>query len=323
LPDDIQTDNIATGGGFLTNMLQLNYDYASCIRGSEKVSWKIDAVMPQDTKIDFGRPFLPEGLFAIEGIACLSPAQRLTLNQISGNSYLNLFAFVEEYITAMAVQHAQAELFGDHVAVRALVRFAEEEAKHQQLFWRYCTAFERDFGHKCHLLGAAAEVAGFILGKGPLAVTLITLHLEQMTQAHYTESVRGNQNLDPLFSELLRHHWMEEAQHARVDALELDKLLDAADPAQIATCFDEYVGLLDAFDGLLLAQSKLDLQTLGDALGQTFTDADTETIVHSQHMAYRNTFLVAGMTNKSFLETVKMISPAAADRITAKSAEFR
>jgi hypothetical protein len=144
-----------------------------------------------------------------------------------------------------------------------------------------------------------------------------------MTQAHYTESVRGNQNLDPLFCDLLRHHWMEESQHARLDALELDKLLDAADPAQIATCFDEYVGLLDAFDGLLLAQSKLDVQTLGDALGQTFTEADTETIVRSQHMAYRNTFLVAGMTNKSFLETVKMISPAAADRITAKSAEFR
>ncbi len=304
-------------------MLQLNYDYASCIRGSEKVSWRIDAVMPPDTKIDFSRPFLPEGLFAIEKITCLSPAQRLTLNHISGNSYLNLFAFVEEYITAMAVQHAQAELFGDHIAVRALVRFAEEESKHQQLFWRYCSTFERDFGHKCHLLGTAAEVAGVILGKSPLAVTLITLHLELMTQAHYTESVRGNQNLDPLFCDLLRHHWMEESQHARLDALELDKLLDNAGPEQIAICFDEYIGLLDAFDGLLLAQSKLDVQTLSDALGQTFSDADIQTIVSSQQRAYRNTFLVAGMTNKSFLETVNMISPAAADRITTKTAEFR
>ncbi len=304
-------------------MLQLNYDYASCIRGSEKVSWKIDTVMPPDTKIDFSRPFLPESLFAIETIGCLSPAQRLTLNQISGNSYLNLFAFVEEYITAMAVQHAQAELFGDHIAVRALVRFAEEESKHQQLFWRYCATFERDFGHKCHHLGAAAEVAGVILGKSPLAVTLITLHLELMTQAHYTESVRGNQNLDPLFCDLLRHHWMEEAQHARLDVLELDKLLDASEPEQIATCFDEYVGLLDAFDGLLAAQSKLDAQTLSESLGVTFSDADTETIVRSQHAAYRNTFLISGMSNKSFLETVKIISPPAADRITAKAVELR
>ncbi len=304
-------------------MLQLNYDYASCIRGSEKVAWKIDTVMPPDTKIDFSRPFLPEGLFEVEKLTCLTPAQRLTLNQISGNSYLNLFAFVEEYITAMAVQHAQAELFGDHVAVRALARFAEEEAKHQQLFWRYCSAFERDFGQKCHLLGAAAEVAGVILGKSPLAVTLITLHLELMTQAHYTESVRGNQNLDPLFCELLRHHWMEESQHARLDALELDKLLDTSGPDQIATCFDDYMGLIEAFDGLLLAQAKLDLQTLSEALKTTFSEADSEAIVKSQHSAYRNTFLISGMTNKSFVETVNMISPEAATRITNKAGELR
>ncbi|MBK9266953.1 MAG: diiron oxygenase [Polyangiaceae bacterium] len=304
-------------------MLQLNYDYASCIRSSEKVAWKLDAVMPPETKIDFSRPFLPEGLFSIERLTCLTPAQRLMLNQISGNSYLNLFAFVEEYITAMAVKHAQAELFGDHLAVRALVRFAEEEAKHQQLFWRYCSTFERDFGHKCHLLGAAAEVAGVILGKSTLAVTLVTLHLELMTQAHYTESVRGNQNLDPLFCDLLRHHWMEEAQHARIDALELDKLLDAVGPEQIATCFDEYIELLDAFDGLLLTQSQLDLQTLSEALGQTFSDADAKAIVASQHAAYRNTFLISGMTNKAFEEIVRTISPQAADRIKTKAEGFR
>lgn len=304
-------------------MLQLSYDYASCIRGSEKVAWKIDAVMPPDTKIDFSRPFMPEGLFSIRNLSCLTPAQQLTLNQISGNSYLNLFAFVEEYITAMAVQHAQAELFGDHVAVRALARFAEEEAKHQQLFWRYCSAFERDFGHKCHLLGAASEVAGVILGKSPLAVTLVTLHLELMTQAHYTESVRGEQNLDPLFCEVLRHHWMEEAQHARLDALELDKLLDNSSPDQITTCFKDYMDLIDAFDGLLMAQAKLDVQTLSTALGQTFSDADVEVIMQSQHRAYRNTFLISGMTNKSFIETVKLISTEAADRILAKAGELR
>lgn len=303
-------------------MLQLNYDYASCIRGSEKVTWKLDAVMPADTKIDFSRPFLPEGLFPIERISCLTPEQRLMLNQISGNAYLNLFAFVEEYITAMAVRHAQAELFGDHLAVRALARFAEEEAKHQQLFWRYCAAFERDFGRKCYLLDSAAAVAGVILSKSPLAVTLVTLHLELMTQAHYTESVRGSQNLDPLFCELLRHHWMEEAQHARLDALELDKLLDASGPEQIEECFNHYMDLIGAFDGLLLAQAKFDVQTLSEALGQTFSEADSQAIERSQHSAYRNTFLVSGMTNKSFLETVGLISTAAAERISARAAEL-
>lgn len=301
-------------------MLQLNYDYASCIRGSEKVAWKIDSVMPPETKIDFSRPFLPDGLFAVNGSLNLTPAQLLMLNQISGNSYLNLFAFVEEYITALALKHAQAELFGNRVAVRALARFAEEESKHQQLFWRYCSAFERDFGHKCHLLDTAEEVARTILGKSPLAVTLVTLHLELMTQTHYTETVRGNQNLDPLFCELLRHHWMEEAQHARLDALELDKLLDISSPEQIKICFDDYLDLIDAFDGLLLAQSKLDVQTFSEALGHAFSEVDKYAIIRSQYAVYRRLFLVSGMTNKSFVETVKMISTEAAERILAKAA---
>lgn len=304
-------------------MLHLTYDYASCIRNSEKVAWKIDAVMPPEAKIDFSRPFLSEALFAIGDLPCLGPAQRLMLNQISGNSYLNFFAFVEEYIVAMALKQAQAELFGDHLAVRALVRFAEEEAKHQQLFWRYCAAFERDFGHKCHRLGTAADVAHVILGKSALGVTLMTLHFELMTQAHYTESVRGHQNLDPLFCDLLRHHWMEEAQHARLDALEIDKLLEGTSPEQIGACFGDYIDVLDIFDGLLLTQSKFDLQTLSGALGKTFSETDAHAIVASQHAAYRNTFLVSGMTNRSFEEIVKTISPTAADRIAAKAAELR
>jgi hypothetical protein len=115
---------------------------------------------------------------------------------------------------------------------------------------------------------------------------------------------------------------MEEAQHARLDALELDKLLDNSSPDQITTCFKDYMDLIDAFDGLLVAQAKLDVQTLSTALGQTFSDADVEVITQSQHRAYRNTFLISGMTNKSFIETVKLISTEAADRILAKAGEL-
>ena len=49
----------------------------------------------------------------------------------------HLFGFVEEYILANTVQYANAEMFGDRDAVRALCRFADEEAKHMLLFARY------------------------------------------------------------------------------------------------------------------------------------------------------------------------------------------
>src|SRR5688572_4815797 len=211
-------------------MLGLTYDYSSCIKNSEKVSWKVDEVMPPATKLDFSRRFLPSTLTGSDRVEFLTERERLTLNHINGNAYINLFAFVEEYIVATAVNHAQAEMFGDHSAVRALVRFAEEEIKHQELFWRYLAAFKRDFPHPCEVLGSAAAVAQVILSKSPMAVLMVTLHLELMTQAHFTESVRSDASLDPLFVSMLKHHWQEECQHAKIDALELDKLISMSGP---------------------------------------------------------------------------------------------
>ena len=186
-------------------MLDLDYDYASCVRNSEKVSWKLDDVMPRDTRLDFQRPFLPLALAGRGDLEFLSTDEARTLNQITANAYLNLFGFVEEYIIALAVQHAQAEMFGDHDAIRALVRFADEEVKHQALFHRYVAAFQRDFGHPCKVLDSAAEVAGVVLSKTPIAVMLVTLHLEIMTQAHYIECVKDDTDVDhSLRARLLR-----------------------------------------------------------------------------------------------------------------------
>jgi hypothetical protein len=100
---------------------------------------------------------------------------------------------------------------------------------------------------------------------------LVTLHLEIMTQAHYVECVKDDTDIDPLFVKLLRFHWMEESQHARIDALELDKLLEAATPAAIDTALDDYLGLIDAFDGLLKSQADMDARSLAGATARAST----------------------------------------------------
>src|SRR4051794_24030719 len=81
-------------------MMSMNFDYGSCVRASEKVSWKLDDVFPPDLKLDFGKRFLPDAIASADELAFLSPAEKLKLNQITGNSYLYLFYFVEEYIIA-------------------------------------------------------------------------------------------------------------------------------------------------------------------------------------------------------------------------------
>jgi hypothetical protein len=218
-----------------------------------------------------------------------------------------------------AVQQAQAEMHGDHTAIRALLRFAEEEAKHQELFLRYRALFEKDFG-ACELLPGAKDVAGVILSKSPLAVMLVTLHLELVTQLHYTESVRDQTGIDPVLANALKHHWIEESQHARIDVLELQKLSKNATPAQIVQAFDEYLGLVAAFDGLLTEQGKLDAKSAPRALGRSFTDDQLQKIATAQHRAYRQAFLTTGMKNARFLELAKRLSEAGTAKVVQQAA---
>src|SRR5262249_44863100 len=170
-------------------MLSHNYDYASNLRNSQQINWKIEDVIGGRT-FDFERPFLPEAFAGVAGIRCLSPSEKLKLNQIRGYTYLYLFGFVEEFILPFILDHARTTVHGEDAEMPALLRFAEEEAKHIELF-KWCTAeFVRGFGSPCGVIGPVREVADAILKHSPLGVILTTLHLEWMTQLHYVDSVR-------------------------------------------------------------------------------------------------------------------------------------
>lgn len=303
-------------------MLDLPFDYASCVRSSEKVQWRIDEVLPEGTQLDFSRPFLPEKLAPTRSLSFLSDGERRRLNQISGKSYVNLFAFVEEYILATMTQHAQAEMFGDVDAMRALVRFVDEELKHQQLFERYKRAFDEGFGSPVPVLESSVEVANVIMSHSPIAVMIITLHIELMTQQHYVESVKDDDGLDPLFKSLLRHHWLEESQHARIDALELDKLVSGATPEAIAKGIDEYFGILGAFDGLLAQQAALDVGAFGEAIGRHLDTVQADALKASQLLGYRRTFLQQGLINPTFQRTIARLQPGAEERAMKQSAQY-
>ena len=59
------------------------------------------------------------------------------------------------------------------------------------------------------------------------------LHIEWMTQRHYMDSVKDDQSLDPQFKSLLKHHWMEEAQHAKLDTLMVEALAEGRSAREI------------------------------------------------------------------------------------------
>jgi len=303
-------------------MLDLRFDYETCIRHSERVAWRLDEVMPPGTKLDFSRRFLPEALAGTGHLVWLSPIERLKLNQISGNAYLNLFQFVEEYILAMALDHARAEKPADPKACRALMRFAEEEVKHQELFARYRAAFDRDIGHPCGVVTGAEAVAELILSKNPIAVLLVTCHLELMTVQHYAECVRDDFGVDPFFAMLLKCHWLEEAQHAKIDALELDKRASLATAETIESAIDEYLGLCAAFDELVERQARLDVESLKAVTGRAYTPDESREIEASQHLGYKKTFIWYGMTNPTFVDYVSKMSEEGAKRVASHAKRY-
>lgn len=299
-------------------------DYERCVLLSERASWTVDEVLGPNQELDFSRPFLPEALVNLTN-APLSGADRLRMNHIRANSYLNLFVFVEEYIVSVAMNHAQAEQFGSPAALRALLRFADEEIKHQQLFRRFRTAFERGFGSSCHVVDNAVEVAGYILGKSPLGIMLVTLHLELVTQQHYVGSIRdgaSEENIEPLFRSLLKHHWIEEAQHARIDALEIAKLVAAAPPALLDTGLDDYVDILVAFDAVLTRQVELDLETLDKLLATPLSTAQRAELQAQQVASYRKMFIIDGTNHPVLLSTVRQLSPTSEGRVRELGSRF-
>ena len=68
------------------------------------------------------------------------------LNQIRGNSYCHIFAFVEEYIVPLVIDRARADVYGDETRLWSLLRFAEEEVKHQEMLRRAGEQFQAGFG---------------------------------------------------------------------------------------------------------------------------------------------------------------------------------
>ena len=138
-------------------------------------------------------------------------------NQIRGLGYLYTFGLVEEFILQFVLDHVHLQLNEDDYRVRAFLSFANEEAKHIQLFRRFREEFENGFGSPCGLIGPPDAVARAVVSHHPLAVSLAILHIEWMTQRHFLDSVQGDQILDPQFKSLLRHHWMEEVRHAKLD----------------------------------------------------------------------------------------------------------
>jgi hypothetical protein len=286
------------------------YSYKDTLEASEKVNWTVDEIIGGDKTIDFLKPFMPESLARVEYLDFLDGEEKLILNQIRGHEYLSIFGIVEEFILPFVIDHARPLLNGDDYRVRALLQFAEEEAKHIHLFRRFREEFANGFGTTCEVIGPAADIGRAVLGHHPLAVAILILQIEWMTQRHYTDSVTNNKVLDPLFKSLLKHHWMEEAQHAKLDTLMVEALAESLNEAQLAAAFGEFLEIGMMLDDGLGKQMELNLDAFTRATGRTLTANERQIFLDSQRQAARWTYIGSGMTHPKLVATIERLNPA-------------
>jgi len=291
------------------------YSYQAALAASQKVNWRIEDIIGGDKKLDFSKPFMPESLARVESLDFLNVDEKRILNQIRGNSYLSIFVVVEEFILPFLMDHARPHLSGDDYRIRALLQFAGEEAKHIHLFKRFREEFQSGFGVDCAVIGPPDAIGKAILAHDPLAVGLAILQIEWMTQQHYLEGVKDDQDLDPQFSSLLKHHWMEESQHAKLDGLVVEALAEGRSRKQIEKAFEEYLEIGSFIADGLVAQTQFDLESFERATKRTLTASEREQFVEVQGQANRWTYLGSGMVHPNFQAALEGLLPELKERI--------
>ncbi|MGD9614532.1 MAG: diiron oxygenase [Alphaproteobacteria bacterium] len=291
------------------------FSYQEVLSSSERFGWRIEDLIGGERRLNFSKPFLPESLARTQTLDFLTPDEQRVMNQIRGAGYLHMFGLVEEFILPFVLDHVRPQLNEDDYRVRAFLGFAGEEAKHIQLFHRFREEFEAGFGSSCGMIGPADAIARAVLAHHPLAVSLTILHIEWMTQRHFLYSVQDDQQLDPQFKSLLRHHWMEEVRHAKLDTLMVESIAERCSETERDKAIDGYVAIGGFLDGGLVQQVRLDLESFSRATGRELSEFERAMFIETQLQALRWTFIGSGMSHPNFLATVDHLRPGAGERL--------
>jgi hypothetical protein len=278
------------------------YDYAKCIEISKRVRWDIDKDVIRGRDFDFSQKFLPDGLSKVDQLDFLNEEGRKFLSQIQGRTYANMFGFVERFIVAKILEITRGHWLSDQIALGALVRFCDEELKHQELFRRIEPMLAVGmppgyiFPHQPDVVAAA------VLKRSSWTVLALILEIELFTQEHYRQSIEPDENLSPLFKDIFFFHMKEETTHALMDELEWPREDRKLTPAERDRAVDQLIDLVAEVDSLLQAQSEADVDYFLKVHNPVLGKDETSRIRDGVLRAYRWQYIFSGVGHTRFQE---------------------
>jgi len=278
----------------------LSHNYAKCIEVSKRVRWDIDQDVIRGRQFDFSQKFLPDGISKVGQLDFLNPDEKIRLSQVQGRTYANMFGFVERFIVAKILELTRDHWLGDQVALEALVRFTDEELKHQELFRRIEKMMAEGMPPGYQFLPNPDEVAAAVLQKSTWAVLALILEIELFTQEHYKQSIEPEENLSDLYKDVFLFHWKEETTHAIMDELEWPREDKKLSSAQRDRAINEVIELVSAVDGILQTQCAADVDYFINVCKRSFNEDEIERIKAGLLQAYRWQYIFSGVEHPRF-----------------------
>ena len=292
--------------------------YERLIAASKAVRWDIDKDVIRGRSFDAGKKYLPDGLSLAGDMTSLSAAERRLASQVQGRTYANIFGLVERFITAKLLEVGKDHALGDQNALEALVRFSDEELKHQALFRRIEMMMGAVMPAGYRFDVDPNDVARAVLAKCNWAVLVLTLDIELFTQLHYRQSIDPDAELSELFKDVFLFHWKEECQHALLDELELVRHNATLTVAERDRAVDDFIGLVAAVDGILKAQAASDTAYFVAKCGRAVAAEEAQAIEAAFLAAYRWQYIHSGARHPYFGKVLSgLITDSQSRRIEA------
>ncbi|MCP9443223.1 MAG: hypothetical protein NNA20_11580 [Nitrospira sp.] len=289
-------------------------DYASIVTASENVAWTVDEIF-RGRCFDASKPIVPASWVGTHRLEFLTDQEQRTLNHCRAFSYVHIFGNFEEFIPIHLTGIVEQHRHDDRTHLRALFRFGEEEMKHQQLFRRTETVLEQSCGHQFgryfdDAKTRVTELANAILSYPPLPRFLILLALELGSQRHYVESVQDHteEGGDQLYAEILKAHWVEEAQHTKANMLEIARLARTLSPEAMSTVFDQIIRIGGLVNDIIVGQVTQELDTLQQVTGRTFTDAEATTLRETLYGSLNRILCDVSLSHPGFVKVALELS---------------
>jgi hypothetical protein len=290
--------------------------YAKCIEVSRRVRWDIDKDVIRGRDFDFSEKFLPDSISGIDKLDFLGREDKTLLSQIQGRTYANMFRLVERFICAKIIDVSRGHFFGDQLALESLVRFSDEELKHQELFRRIETMIGARMPAGYRFVTDPNDFARAVLAKQSWTVLALIFHIELFTQSHYRESIAPDTNVSALFKDVFLYHWREESQHAIMDEMEWKREDSQLTDEERDQAIDDFIDLIAQLDSVLRKQSDADVGYFLDHCNCDLSGENIRRLRESVLAAYRWQYIESGITHQRFRTILYgLIRPVQAEHI--------